>query len=49
VESRQKGGTGLGLALVKHILKRHKARLNVRSELGAGASFEVVFPKQAGT
>ncbi len=45
VESRQKGGTGLGLALVKHILNRHKARLNVRSELGAGASFEVVFPK----
>jgi two-component system phosphate regulon sensor histidine kinase PhoR len=45
VESRQKGGTGLGLALVKHILNRHKARLNVKSELGAGASFEVVFPK----
>jgi two-component system phosphate regulon sensor histidine kinase PhoR len=45
VESRQKGGTGLGLALVKHILNRHKARLLVRSELGAGASFEVVFPK----
>ncbi|MFI5015632.1 MAG: ATP-binding protein [Hyphomicrobiales bacterium] len=48
VESRQKGGTGLGLALVKHILNRHKARLIVRSELGAGASFEVVFPKIAG-
>ncbi|MBV9566515.1 MAG: PAS domain-containing protein [Hyphomicrobiales bacterium] len=46
-ESRQKGGTGLGLALVKHILNRHKARLLVRSELGAGASFEVVFPKPA--
>jgi two-component system phosphate regulon sensor histidine kinase PhoR len=45
VESRQKGGTGLGLALVKHILNRHKARLNVRSELGAGATFEVVFPR----
>jgi two-component system, OmpR family, phosphate regulon sensor histidine kinase PhoR len=45
VESRQKGGTGLGLALVKHILNRHKARLLVRSELGAGATFEVVFPK----
>jgi two-component system phosphate regulon sensor histidine kinase PhoR len=45
VESRQKGGTGLGLALVKHILNRHKARLNIRSELGAGATFEVVFPK----
>jgi two-component system phosphate regulon sensor histidine kinase PhoR len=49
VESRQKGGTGLGLALVKHILNRHKARLVVRSELGAGASFEVVFPKTTGT
>ena len=47
VESRQKGGTGLGLALVKHILNRHKARLNIRSELGAGATFEVVFPKNS--
>ena len=45
VESRQKGGTGLGLALVKHILNRHKARLNVRSGLGAGATFEVLFPR----
>jgi two-component system, OmpR family, phosphate regulon sensor histidine kinase PhoR len=47
-ESRQKGGTGLGLALVKHILNRHKARLQVNSELGAGASFEVVFPRSGG-
>jgi two-component system, OmpR family, phosphate regulon sensor histidine kinase PhoR len=45
-ESRQKGGTGLGLALVKHILNRHKARLQVSSELGLGASFEVVFPRR---
>jgi len=46
-DSRQKGCTGLGLALVKHILNRHKARLVVRSELGAGASFEVMFAKPA--
>jgi len=45
-DSRQKGGTGLGLALVKHILNRHKARLQVSSELGSGASFEVVFPRR---
>jgi two-component system phosphate regulon sensor histidine kinase PhoR len=47
-DSRQKGGTGLGLALVKHILNRHKARLQVSSELGSGASFEVVFPRRGG-
>jgi two-component system phosphate regulon sensor histidine kinase PhoR len=47
VDSRQKGGTGLGLALVKHILNRHKARLQVNSELGAGASFEVLFPRSS--
>jgi len=42
-ESRAKGGTGLGLALVKHIAMRHRARLNITSEAGDGAGFEVIF------
>ena len=46
VESRQKGGTGLGLALVKHILNRHKAKLNVRSELGRRRDLRGLLPEK---
>jgi two-component system phosphate regulon sensor histidine kinase PhoR len=42
--SRSKGGTGLGLALVKHIVARHRGRLEISSQAGEGASFDVVFP-----
>ncbi|KAF0123514.1 MAG: two-component system OmpR family phosphate regulon sensor histidine kinase PhoR [Xanthobacteraceae bacterium] len=41
VSSREKGGTGLGLALVKHILNRHRGRLSIDSVPGEGASFTV--------
>jgi two-component system, OmpR family, phosphate regulon sensor histidine kinase PhoR len=43
-ESRAQGGTGLGLALVKHILNRHRGRLAIESAPGAGASFIVHLP-----
>src|ERR1700678_3874757 len=43
-ESRAQGGTGLGLALVKHILNRHRGRLSIESVLGAGATFTVHLP-----
>jgi len=42
--SRAKGGTGLGLALVKHIVARHRGRLSIESELGKGATFAVSLP-----
>ncbi|MGB6539232.1 MAG: ATP-binding protein [Xanthobacteraceae bacterium] len=43
-ESRAQGGTGLGLALVKHILNRHRGRLSIESEPGEGAAFLVHLP-----
>ena len=44
--SRDTGGTGLGLAIVKHALQRHGAKLEIDSQLGAGATFSAVFPSQ---
>jgi two-component system phosphate regulon sensor histidine kinase PhoR len=42
--SRAQGGTGLGLALVKHILNRHRGRLSIESKAGQGATFTVRLP-----
>ena len=44
VESRTLGGTGLGLALVKHILNRHRGKLSIKSRTGEGATFTVRLP-----
>jgi two-component system, OmpR family, phosphate regulon sensor histidine kinase PhoR len=46
-ESRAQGGTGLGLALVKHILNRHHGRLLIESMPGAGATFTIYLPLTA--
>ena len=43
-QSRSKGGTGLGLALVKHIMARHRGRLGIQSEHGHGATFTAWAP-----
>ena len=43
-QSRAKGGTGLGLALVKHIMARHRGRLGIQSESGKGATFTAHLP-----
>ena len=39
--SRETGGTGLGLALVKHIVEIHNAELHVDSEVGVGTTFTI--------
>jgi two-component system phosphate regulon sensor histidine kinase PhoR len=43
-ESRAQGGTGLGLALVKHILNRHGGSFAIESTQGQGAAFIVHLP-----
>jgi two-component system phosphate regulon sensor histidine kinase PhoR len=42
--SRANGGTGLGLALVKHIVLRHRGRLEIISNPGEGACFDIWLP-----
>lgn len=48
-ESREQGGTGLGLALVKHIMNRHRGRLTIESRPGEGATFTVRLPISTAT
>lgn len=44
--SRETGGTGIGLSLVKHIMQRHGGQVFVRSQLGRGAEFICEFPEK---
>ena len=39
--SREMGGPGLGLAITKHILNRHRGKLEIDSEPGAGTHVKV--------
>lgn len=41
--SKKKGGSGLGLALVKEIAAAHNARIEIESRLGEGTTVRVVF------
>jgi len=43
-DSRQIGGTGLGLALVREIIKLHSGRVWVESSPGKGSTFFVALP-----
>lgn len=42
--SRETGGTGLGLAIVKHVIQRHGGQMQVRSVVGQGSTFSLLFP-----
>lgn len=46
--TRATGGTGLGLANVKHIAMAHKGRVWAESELGRGSAFFLELPKESG-
>lgn len=37
--SREQGGSGLGLSIVKHILEAHNQKIYVESEIGVGTKF----------
>jgi two-component system, OmpR family, phosphate regulon sensor histidine kinase PhoR len=37
-------GTGLGLAMVKHIVRAHRGRVAVSSDVGSGATFTITLP-----
>ena len=47
-DSRSQGGTGLGLALVKHVLARHGGRVSIESVRGQGATFTMHLPLRTG-
>jgi len=41
--SRNSGGSGLGLSIVKHILHRHQAELLIDSKVAQGSTFTCIF------
>ena len=41
--SHKKGGTGLGLALVYKTVQSHQGRIQVKSKLGQGTTFQMTF------
>jgi len=45
----EKEGTGLGLSIVKHILVRHRGKLQIDSKLGKGSKFIAWLPKMKNT
>ena len=42
---REKGGSGLGLSIVKHIIEAHNQVVNVRSTVGEGTTFSFTLKK----
>ena len=43
--SRQSGGSGIGLAIVKAIIEAHKGKVDIESKLGVGTRIIIRIPK----
>jgi len=43
VRSRAEGGAGLGLSIAQQIVRRHDGTLTVKSDVGSGTTFTVIF------
>jgi signal transduction histidine kinase len=43
--TRDVGGTGLGLTIVKHLVNGMGGSIGVRSRIGEGTEFQIRFPK----
>ena len=43
--SRKKGGSGLGLSIVKHIIEAHQEQIFVKSIVGEGTEFSFTLSK----
>ena len=44
--SRQEGGSGLGLSIVKHIIEAHNEKIYIESKFGIGSEFSFTLQKQ---
>ena len=42
--SRQSGGSGLGLSIVKNMVERNHGTIDVSSHIGEGSTFTLSFP-----
>ena len=43
--NRKKGGSGLGLSIVKHVIEAHQEKIYVESTLGTGSEFSFTLQK----
>ncbi len=42
--TRENGGVGLGLSIVKSIVQAHHADIHIESEIGVGTRIRIIFP-----
>ena len=43
--SRAHGGAGLGLSIVTKVMELHNGKLDIKSKIGQGSTFILIFPK----
>lgn len=44
--ARRRKGTGIGLAITRHIMSAHKGSIQVSSQFGEGSTFRLLFPNE---